>query len=182
MLIAFFAGYIDDINTIVNERKIIFIRSENSIMEGTESKWYISGAIREILNNDSRNKTIALILLASNTPSNTPKETPIVPIIIPWTRKIDWIVFFEKPRDINIAMSFCLLSTNNDREDIILKDAIAIIRARIINITLFSFPMAWNNALWVSVQLLDTIEYSSNNSRDIFNASKGSDNLSFIYS
>ena len=113
-------------------------------------------------------------------PNNTPREIPIMPMIMPCIIKIDWIESLEKPSDINTAMSFCLFKTNSDSEDIMLNDVIAIMSIRIINITLFSLPIAWNNALWVSVQLLEIIEYWLNKSLDIFAALSGSDSLSLI--
>ena len=46
------------------------------------------------------------------------------------------MVFLENPNDIRIAMSFCLFSTSKDSDEIILNEAIAIIRVSMINITL----------------------------------------------
>ena len=116
----------------------------------------------------------------STKPNKTPREIPTMPMIMPCIIKIDWMEILEKPSDINTAISFCLFKTNSDSEDIMLNDVIAIISIRIINITLFSLPIAWNNALWVSVQLLEIIEYWLNRSLDIFTALRGSDSLSLI--
>ena len=114
----------------------------------------MSGEIRAILNSDSINKTIALILIDSIRPSKTPSVMPATPIIKPWIKNIDSIVFLLIPKEVNIAMSFYLFITRRVNDETILNDAIAIIRLSIINITLFSLFIAWKRALCVSVQLL----------------------------
>ena len=134
----------------------------------------------EILKRFSNETTISLIFEDNKIPNNIPREIPKIPIITPCIKKMDWIVILENPRDIKIAISFCLFKTSNDKDEIILNDVIAMISVSMINITLFSFPIAWNNALWVSVQLLLIIPCSVKRSFDVLTASRGSDNFNFI--
>ena len=75
----------------------------------------------------SNETTISLIFEDNKTPNNIPKEIPTIPIIIPCIINMDWIVILENPKDIKIAISFCLFKTSNDKDEIILNDAMAMI-------------------------------------------------------
>ena len=122
-----------------------------------------------------------LMLIDNVRPSKTPSEIPANPIIKPWIKNIDPIVLLLIPRDINIAISFCLFITSRVNDETILNDAIAIIRANIINITLFSLFIAWKSALCVSVQLLVINEFKLNNWLETKEAWSGSFNFNFMY-
>ena len=50
---------------------------------------------------------------------------------------MDWIVILENPRDIKIAISFCLFKTSNDKDEIILNDVIAMISISMITLPFF---------------------------------------------